>query len=199
MKKYFLITFTSCFFFFTASVSWTEPNFFFQTLTTNFVDWFFGKIDKYVSIEASEENKNQNKEITNQQKKPPKEERISENDLVKRHDIFYKKFTNVPFSGFVETYHKNGQLKTIGQLIKGKRNSLWEEYYSNGRQRSIGHYKMGIKEGSWNYYFLNSQLKEKQFYKEGKKDGLWETFDSLGTLVKTESYRKGEWIITTLN
>jgi antitoxin component YwqK of YwqJK toxin-antitoxin module len=198
MKNFFLATYISFFLFTTASVSWAEPSFFIQTLTNNFIDWFFGKVDGYITNETSEEGMEQEQEASTE-KDQPETERISEKNLVMRNDLYYKKFTNLPFSGLVESYHENGQLKTTGQIINGKKNALWEKYYSNGRQKSIGHYRMGIKEGSWKYYFLNSNLKEEEFYKNGEKHGLWKTFDPQGSLLKTESYKLGELLITTFN
>ena len=198
MKKFFLAFFISFFLTTNLSVSWAEPSFFIQTLTNNFVDWFFGKIDGYITSEKSDEQIEQEEDVSPEKSKP-ESERISEKNLVIRNNLFYKKFTNIPFSGLVESYHENGQLKTIGQIIKGKKNGLWEKYYSNGRQKSIGHYKMGIKEGHWKYYFLNSNLKEEEFYRNGKKHGLWKSFDPQGSLLKTESYKFGELLITTFN
>ncbi len=198
MKLFFLAIFTSFFLSTTVTISWAEPNFFIQTITTNFVDWFFGKMDRYIKTETSEKKIENKKEVLSS-KSQPDYEKISEKNLVIRNNLFYKKFTNTTFSGLVESYHENGQLKTTGQIIKGKKNALWERYYSNGRQKSRGHYKMGIKEGSWKYYFLNSNLKEEKFYKNGKKHGLWKTFDTKGSLLKTESYTLGELLITTFN
>ena len=203
MKNFFLAIYISFFLFTTASVSWAEPSFFIQTLTNNFIDWFFDKVDGYITNETSEEEMKPEKEVlpekVQSKKNQPETERISEKNLVMRNDLYYKKFTNLPFSGLVESYHENGQLKTTGQIINGKKNALWEKYYSNGRQKSIGHYRMGIKEGSWKYYFLNSNLKEEEFYKNGEKHGLWKTFDPQGSLLKTESYKLGELQITTFN
>ena len=208
MKKNFLIIFTSFFLSITPSISWAEPSFFIQTLTNNFVDWFFGKVDRYMTNDTYDGKIEQEKEESPEkdQSKPEVKvevevevEKISEKNLVIRNDLFYKKFTNKPFSGLVESYHENGQLKTTGQIINGKKNALWEKYYSNGQKKSIGHYKMGIKEGFWKYYFLNSNLKEEEFYKNGKKHGLWKTFDPRGSLLKTESYKFGELLITTFN
>tara|TARA_X000001036_G_scaffold401539_1_gene406701 strand:- start:819 stop:1415 length:597 start_codon:yes stop_codon:yes gene_type:complete len=198
MKKLLLAVFISLFLSSTVSISWAEPSFFIQAFTNNFADWFFDKVDSYITNDTSKEEIEQEKEAS-PEKSSPQSEKISEKNLVIRNNLFYKKFTNKPFSGLVETYHENGQLKTTGQIINGKKNSLWEKYYSNGRQKSIGHYKMGVKEGSWKYYFLNSNLKEEEFYKNGKEHGLWKTFDAQGSLLKTESYKLGELLITTLN
>ncbi len=198
MKLFFLAIFISFFLSTTASISWAEPNFFIQKITTNFVDWIFGKVDRYIKNEPSEENINQKKEVLSE-KSQPEYEKISEKNLVIRNNLFYKKFTNKTFSGLVESYHENGQLKTTGQIINGKKNALWERYYLNGQQKSIGLYKMGIKEGAWKYYFLNTNLRKEEFYKIGKKHGLWKTFDAKGSLLKTESYKLGELLITTFN
>ena len=198
MKKFFLAICISFFLSTTVSISWAEPSFFIQTLTNNFVDWVFGKIDRYITSDTSDGEIEQEKEVS-PKKDPPEPEKISERNLVIRNNLFYKKFTNKPFSGLVESYHENGQLKTTGQIVNGKKNAFWEKYYSNGQQKSIGHYKMGIKEGYWKYYFLNSNLKEEEFYKNGKKHGLWKVFDPQGSLLKTSSYKFGELLITTFN
>ena len=46
---------------------------------------------------------------------------------------------------------------------------------------------------------LMKNIKEKEFFTDGHKDGLWEKFDVHGTVVQTESYQNGKWIITTIN
>ena len=69
----------------------------------------------------------------------------------------------------------------------------------SGIKKSEGQFANGKKAGPWVYYFLNANIKEKQFFIDGNKDGLWEKFDVHGTLVQTESYRNGKWIITTIN
>ena len=143
MKNFFLAIYISFFLFTTASVSWAEPSFFIQTLTNNFIDWVFGKVDGYITNETSEEGMEQEKEASTE-KDQPETERISEKNLVMRNDLYYKKFTNLPFSGLVESYHENGQLKTTGQIINGKKNALWEKYYANGREKAIGACRRGI-------------------------------------------------------
>ena len=124
---------------------------------------------------------------------------IQIDDVVKRDGTYYKKFSNVPFSGQLESYHPNGQLKIIGEFSDGKKVGEWIEYYMSGIKKNEGQFADGKKNGAWVYYFLNTNIKEKQFYKDGNKDGLWEKFDVNGTVVQTESYQNGKWIITTIN
>ena len=68
----------------------------------------------------------------------------------------------------------------------------------SGIKKSEGQFANVKKDGPWVYYFLNANIKEKQLFINGNKDGLWEEFDVHGTLVQTESYQNGKWIITTI-
>ena len=181
-------------------ISTAEPGFFFQTLSSKFVDWVFGRIDNYMENDTPEINKNLDKKNTLKSlEKLEKKVSIPIDDIVERDDTFYKKFSNIPFTGHIESYYKNGQLKIIGEFSDGKKIGNWVEYYMSGVKKSEGQFNKGKKNGKWLYYFLNSKTREKQFYIDGNKDGLWEKFDVDGSIKQTESYQNGKWIITTIN
>ena len=200
MKKYSLLFFILFFCFLNPRVSVAEPGFFFQTLTNSFVDWVFGRLDSYIQDKPDESGETQDEKITPKAGVPSeKKVSIQMDEIVKRDDTFYRKFSNIPFSGHIESYHPNGQLKIIGDLSDGKKVGNWIEYYLSGIKKSEGEFANGKKDGPWVYYFLNANIKEKQFFIDGYKDGLWEKFDVHGTVVQTESYQKGKWIITTIN
>ena len=200
MKKYSLLFFILFFCFLNPRVSVAEPGFFFQTLTNSFVDWVFGRLDSYIQDKPDESAETQDEKIPPKAGEPSeKKESIQMDDIVKRDDTFYRKFSNIPFSGHIESYHPNGQLKIIGDLSDGKKVGNWIEYYLSGIKKSEGQFANGKKDGPWVYYFLNANIKEKQFFIDGHKDGLWEKFDVHGTVVRTESYQNGKWIITTIN
>ena len=200
MKKYCLLFFILFICFLNPRVSVAEPGFFFQTLTNSFVDWVFGRLDSYVQDKPDESDETQDKKIPPKDGEPSeKKVSIQMDEIVKRDDTFYRKFSNIPFSGHIETYHPNGQLKIIGDLSDGKKVGNWIEYYLSGIKKSEGQFANGKKDGPWVYYFLNANIKEKQFFIDGHKDGLWEKFDVHGTVVQTESYQNGKWIITTIN
>ena len=59
-------------------------------------------------------------------------------DLVERDGLFYKKFTDVPFTGKVTG-------KNQGSFKNGKRDGPWAWYYDNGRIEEKGTYKDGEK------------------------------------------------------
>ena len=200
MKKYSLLFFILFFCFLNPRVSVAEPGFFFQTLTNSFVDWVFGRLDSYIQDKPDEIDKTQDEKISPKAGEPSeKKVSIQMDEIVKRDDTFYRKFSNIPFSGHIESYHPNGQLKIIGDLSDGKKVGNWIEYYLSGIKKSEGQFTNGKKDGPWVYYFLNANIKEKQFFIDGYKDGLWEKFDVHGTVVQTESYQNGKWIITTIN
>ena len=200
MKRYSLLCFIILLCVFNPKISMAEPGFFLQTLTGRFVDWVFGRIDTYIEDKPDQSEKTLERKGIPEAKKPPeKKVSIKTDEVVKRDDTYYEKFSNVPFSGSLESYHTNGQLKIIGEFSDGKKVGERSEYYMNGIKKSEGQFAHGKRDGAWMYYFLNANIKEKQFYNDGNKDGLWEKFDIDGTIVQTESYQNGRWIITTIN
>ena len=200
MKKYSLLFFLVFFCSFNPKISLAEPGFFLQTLTNNFLDWVFDRFDTYIEDKPDQSAVTlHEKSIQKAKKSSEKNVSIKMDEVVKRDDIFYKKFSNIPFSGHIESYHPNGQLKIIGDFSDGKKVGNWVEYYMSGNKKSEGQFSDGKKDGTWVYYFLNTNIKEKQLFIDGNKDGLWEKFNLHGTLVQTESYRNGKWIITTIN
>ena len=69
------------------------------------------------------------------------EEVVTLDDLVKTDGLYYKKFTEFPFSGKVTGKKEQGSFK------KGNRDGPWVTYYENGRIHSKGSYKFGKYEG----------------------------------------------------
>ena len=136
------------------------------------------------------------------------------NDLVIRNDIFYEKFSDVPFTGKLSgkingkikngkrnglwtVYHDNGQLHSKGKYKNGNKEGLWEVYHRNGKLQSKGEYKNGNEEGLWEWYFDNGGIMNAGYFKYGKRDGLTKIFDAVngdGTLVETRTYKDGKLI-----
>jgi len=71
---------------------------------------------------------------------------VSSFDLVQRDGLFYKKFSEVPFTGKVTGLDK-------GLIKNGKREGAWVLYWENGQLMSKGNWKKGKKDGLWVYYF----------------------------------------------
>ena len=119
---------------------------------------------------------------------PSWSETLTMDDMVERNDLYYKKFTNVPFTGEVSDIDS-------GSFKKGKKNGEWVTYHKNGQLFIKANYKDGREDGLREMYYENGQLLEKGNYKEGlREDGLWEIFNEDGSLKKTETWKDGELV-----
>ena len=107
-------------------------------------------------------------------------------DQVITNGLYYKKFTDVPFTGEV-TGEEQGKLKD------GKRDGPWVSYYDNGQVWRKGTFKNGKRDGPWIDYHDNGQLWSKGTYKVGKEDGPWFSYKKDGTVWEewTGTYRNG--------
>ena len=69
-------------------------------------------------------------------------EEVTLDDLVETDGLFYKKSTDVPFTGKV-TGQEQGTFKN------GKKEGPWVDYWENGQLKMKGDYKNGKTEGPW--------------------------------------------------
>ena len=142
---------------------------------------------------------------------PSWSDELSMGDLVLRSDLYYKKFTNIPFTGEVvgkeigkfkngkregywEEYHRNGQLKWSVTYIDGLEDGSWEIFSKTGQLEVRGSHKNGRLEGVFEQYWGNGNLFRKGNYKDGKQHGLWKLLNEDGSVEKTETYKDGELI-----
>ena len=86
-------------------------------------------------------------------------------DLVERNGLYYKKFTDVLFTGKISGIYK-GKMKN-GQLV-----GLWELYYENGQLRGKGTFKDGKLDGLWVDYWSNGNVMGKTIFTDGVEQGL---------------------------
>ena len=138
-------------------------------------------------------------------------------DLVERDDLYYEKFTDIPFSGKVTgreqgafesgkndgawvEYDYSGQLFSKGHYKKGKREGTWAYYCPNGQLWLKGNRKSGYKEGNWVEYYCDGDLWEKGDYKNGRRDDYWVSYNEDGTVDKkyTGTFKDGvkisDWV-----
>ena len=115
-------------------------------------------------------------------------------DLRYRDGLWYKKFTQVPFSGKITG-------KDQGTIINGKREGAWVSYWIaiNEPLRSKGNYKNDKREGVWVSYHKNGRLEFKGNYKNGKGEGERVVYNDSGTLMQKGTYRDGKkegyWVV----
>ena len=70
-------------------------------------------------------------------------------NLVKRDGRWFKKFTEIPFTGQIIEHHDNGQLKEKGNYRNSELEGEWITYYYNGQLRKKGKWKTRKEEGKW--------------------------------------------------
>jgi len=96
-------------------------------------------------------------------------------DLVVRDGIYYKKFSDVPFTG-----KTTGE--TQGTFRNGKLDGPYAAYYDKGQLLEKGTYKDGKLDGPFVTYYENGQLFRKETYEDGKRDGPAVTYHADGTV-----------------
>ena len=115
-------------------------------------------------------------------------ETIDAKDLVERHGLYYKKFSDAPFNGEV-----TGRLQ--GRMKNGKKYGPWNNFHENGQLNIKGTYKDGKWDGPWfRYYHKNGQLMQKGTYKDGKEDGPWVGYYRNGQLSGRVTYKDGKQV-----
>ncbi|MDC1073392.1 toxin-antitoxin system YwqK family antitoxin [Gammaproteobacteria bacterium] len=114
------------------------------------------------------------------------EESYEMSELVERDGLYYKKFTDIPFTGTVTG-------KEQGTLKDGKKaDGLWITYHDNGQLQSKVGYKNHLLDGPWIWYHENGQISTKGNYKKNGPDGLWVYYHENGQL-KSETNKKDGW------
>ncbi|MCC7332694.1 MAG: hypothetical protein IT232_08810 [Flavobacteriales bacterium] len=100
--------------------------------------------------------------------------------------------------GYWEEYYFDGQLKSKGKYIDGKKIDEWEYFFNNGKLEQKGNYVSDEKfSGNWKWYYPNGQLLRDENYRKGFEDGMSEEFDENGVLITKGDYidglKEGEW------
>ena len=89
-------------------------------------------------------------------------------ELVTRDGLYYKKFTNVPFTGSAVGLSRSAVGEVQGQISKGKREGVSLGYYENGQLARKGNFKEGKEEGETLYYDEKGQLEKTEIWKDDK-------------------------------
>ncbi len=134
-------------------------------------------------------------------------ETLSLEDLVKRDDIYYQKFSNIPYSGKIIgtktgkiengimvgewlSYFKSGQLEFIHNYKNGQRNGPWKRYYENGQIFEKGNFKNGRIDGYYESYYESGQLSSNGNWKGSNFVGIWKIYYKHGGLKEVQNYNQ---------
>ena len=103
-------------------------------------------------------------------------------DLYKKGGVYYKKFTDVPFTGEIIQKFERGTYKN------GKLHGTYYNFDEKGRMTFRGEYKNGLGHGLMESYNTNpfddqaGHLAYKGNEKNGKKEGYWEWYNLDGSV-----------------
>jgi antitoxin component YwqK of YwqJK toxin-antitoxin module len=106
-------------------------------------------------------------------------------NLVKRNDLYYKKFTNVPFTGEISEEKYKGHFKD------GLKNGSWQYYTESEQLEREESWKDGVREGRWAFYRKDGSLERSGNVKNDKQEGTWEQYSKDGQLSSLENYKNG--------
>lgn len=87
------------------------------------------------------------------------QEKIELDDLKERKGLYYKKYSEAPYTGKVI-----GRVQ--GQIKKGKKQGKWLVFYKNGQLKTIGNYKDGQAHGEWLWHDEIGELTTTHIYKD---------------------------------
>jgi len=117
------------------------------------------------------------------------------NSLLQRDGLYYKQFSDTPFTGKLTTYYGNGQLEHQSSFKKGKGEGEITDYSLSGKVVLRGHYRDGRKHGEWVRYTLKGGLISRGSYKNGKEEGRWFFYKNYEKNRKaTGTYKNGRRI-----
>jgi antitoxin component YwqK of YwqJK toxin-antitoxin module len=123
-------------------------------------------------------------------------------------------YENGEKKGFWKSFHPTGKLKAAGRYSTGSKDGLWQYFHADsseayreewregllqsvsdfrdekGRVHTGGTSKNGF--GTVRRYFDSGIRKQLFFISAGEAEGTFSDFDSLGRIIRTREFRKGE-------
>ena len=96
----------------------------------------------------------------------------SMDDLVERDGLYYKKFTDTPYTGPYIAHHYNGELSIEGVYKNGKEDGVWLSCYERGQLFARFEYDQGRRVGTWVWYFENGERDFTETYIGGESLGF---------------------------
>ncbi len=86
------------------------------------------------------------------------EKRVLEDELVKRHGVYY--FQGEPFTGTAFDVYRDGQVRYEQKYKNGVPDGVYKEWYENGQIKIETNYENELQFGSFKKWYENGQLKE---------------------------------------
>ncbi len=97
-------------------------------------------------------------------------------------------------------YHPNGQIKSQGEYVNGKRIGEWVFYHPNGKIEQKGKYdKKGKAQGAWKWYYETGTILREENYRNNLQDGTMTEYGDSGKVITKGEFidglKEGEWML----
>jgi antitoxin component YwqK of YwqJK toxin-antitoxin module len=97
-------------------------------------------------------------------------------------------------------YHPNGELKSQGEYLNGKRIGDWVFYHPNKKVEQKGKYdKKGRAQGPWKWYYESGNLLREENYRNDLQDGTMTEYSDSGKVITKGDYidglKEGPWML----
>jgi antitoxin component YwqK of YwqJK toxin-antitoxin module len=96
-------------------------------------------------------------------------------------------------------YLQSDKIMSTSQYSNGELNGLQKFFFEDGALQFEGSMENGKREGEWKWYFQNAMLESSVDFKAGKKEGVQHFYLDDGTLTRTEVYKGGELVESTID
>ena len=123
-------------------------------------------------------------------------ETVLSDSLIKRYGVYFKPYSNTPFSGESLKHFESGPLMRKSRYQDGERHGLELWYHENGQIWRKRPYRYGKKHGLHEWYFKGNQILSRKTWKNGKRHGLHEKFDRTGYLISSKIYKDGKLVVS---
>lgn len=96
---------------------------------------------------------------------------------------------NGKYHGKVSYFYLNGNIKEIGNFVRGERSGVWERWDENGKKIAEASYnELGQKDGKWFIWDSNGNKILSFEYKNGLPVGSWLSYDDNGNIINRKEY-----------
>lgn len=97
-------------------------------------------------------------------------------------------------------FHPNGELKSQGEYLNGKRVGDWTFFHPNKKIEQKGKYdKRGRAQGPWKWYYESGNLLREENYRNDLQDGTMTEYSEDGKIITKGDYvdgqKEGPWML----
>jgi len=95
-------------------------------------------------------------------------------------------------------FPQSDKVMSKAKYTNGEMDGTQRFFFEDGTLQIEGTFANGMRVGTWKWYYQNAALETSADFKAGKKDGVQHFYLDDGTLTRTEVYKQGELVESTI-